>query len=105
ITLWISVGALAMTRKISLVAACCSAPSRITFACAAMVCFNFATESDDDAARVLGLVFLRLFLAIRDLIQIRNPNIESGPADRNKPVQNKSQTRKIQNIESELGSF
>jgi hypothetical protein len=63
--------------------------------------------------------------AMQPAKQIRNPNIESGPADRNQPQMakseirstkeaprtetnrgpNKSKIRKIQNEESELGLF
>jgi hypothetical protein len=32
----------------------------------------------------------------------RNPNIESGPADRNKPWPNNTQRKKVQNSESDL---
>jgi hypothetical protein len=43
----------------------------------------------------------RIYRAKTPTKQIRNPNIESGPADRNKLGQNKSQIRKIQNTGSE----
>jgi len=53
-----------MTRRISLVAACCSAPSRISCACAAILFFSAATESLEEEARFLRLAFLRGFLFI-----------------------------------------
>src|SRR5262245_56024839 len=48
-------------RRMSLVAACCSAPSRISRACAAIVCFSFATDFPRGAAFRLTVVFLRGF--------------------------------------------
>ena len=51
-------------RKMSLVAACCSAASRISRPCAAIVFFSFETESAEDAARGFGLVFFAAFLVV-----------------------------------------
>ena len=57
-------GELAIMRRISLVAACCSAASRISRPCAAIVFFSFETESAEDAARGFGLVFFAAFLVV-----------------------------------------
>src|SRR4030095_4239542 len=65
ITDWRSPGELAITRRISLVAPCCSTPSRIPRACAAILFFNFATESPEDEERRFVVDFFEAFLFIR----------------------------------------
>jgi hypothetical protein len=59
-----SAGERAIMRRISLVVACCSARSRLSRACAAIVCFSFAIDSAEDDARRFALVFFRDFLSI-----------------------------------------
>src|SRR5262245_24233634 len=55
-----SPGERAIMRRMSLVAACCSAPSRISCACAAIVFFNIETDSWEEVTR-FPLVFLVFF--------------------------------------------
>src|SRR6266542_5267580 len=52
-------------RRISLVAVCCSVPSRISRACAAIVFFSSATESPEDEERRFIVDFFEAFLFIR----------------------------------------
>jgi hypothetical protein len=48
-------------RRIALVAACCSAPSRISRACAATVFFSLAIDSPEDGRRRFAFDFLNFF--------------------------------------------
>ena len=62
-----------MIRRISLVAACYSAAWRSSCACAAIVCFSFATDSVEDVARRLRLAFLGGFLFIYKKTRLEIP--------------------------------
>jgi hypothetical protein len=51
-------------RKTSLVASCCSATSRNSCACSAIVFFSDATDSREDEARRFAVDFFEDFLLI-----------------------------------------
>ena len=72
-----------ITGRISPVAACCSAPSLISFACASMVFFSFARDSPVGDPRRFTFAFFEPFLFIRTLssqpainVKIRNSKLE-----------------------------
>ena len=58
-----------MTRKISLVAVCCSAPWRISRAWAAMVFFSAAMDAEADDARGFGFDLFGVFLDVVFTVQ------------------------------------